>query len=470
MSVGRRRRLAWVFCMMTSLLFLCLAPHGTAFIFPHHRHHGALLSTTAESSSTTTALSAIFQREKSKSKKKGIVNGNDDDQDDGVNGHTDTPSSIAANDDEEGEASRIVVKNSKTIQHNNKVNGRRQRRQGQVRKTGKVDPKKKNEKKNTANSTAKAKVVDESLTTPQEEKGEEKLEPTDLLSLMEEVNSRVVSGTAEMLSNLTLGMEEQLEKSLPDTSAQELSSMLTEFSAEIQRAQQTELERQIAALERKLVRPLEDLAFSDVPLLEVLEAKKKKRPATAEASGNRSATTDETVPHPEQLILMGKNSTLQLSRRMRTSEILRNFNVAPFYYSIALTLRWFRKASYPSIYLLSLYTNIANVVKSNTKAKKRFDTETAAGGEGLQAGWKRTGEIAAKGSLSKKWAIFRRSAEIWAYFSSFYLKDRRINAKYNSGQWSEEKFKEERSKLGKEITDNLLKLGPTFISKFDWYP
>ena len=274
---------------------------------------------------------------------------------------------------------------------------------------------------------------------------------TDLLDFMEEVESKVISGTAEILSNLTSGVEEQLVK-LPETSAQELSTLLTELSSEIQQAQKSELERQIAALERRLIRPLEDLAFNDVPLWEDKKTKK-------------SSTGDQTDVPPaglmrDQLVLMGKNSTLELSRRMRTKEILQNFNVAPFYYSIALLTRWARKASYPSIYLLSMYRNMANVVKSNTKAKKKFQEP---GGEGLQAGWKRTGEIAAKGSLAKKWAVFRRSAEIWAYFSSFYLKDRRISAKYNSGKWSEAKYKEERSKLGKEITDNLLKLGPTFI-------
>ena len=275
------------------------------------------------------------------------------------------------------------------------------------------------------------------------------VDSNDILDLLEEVNSRVVLGTADILNNLTLGVEQKLV-GFPETSAQELSSLITEFSSEIQRAQKNEVERQIAELERKLIRPLEDFAFSDAPLY---DAKQKTNPSDEE---------DLAFQNTTQLILMGKNSTLEMSRRMRTKEILQNFNVAPFYYSIALLTRWARKASYPSIYLLSMYRSLANVIKSNTKGTKKYEFDTI-GGEGLQAGWKRTGEIAAKGSFAKKWAIFRRSAEIWAYFSSFYLKDRRISAMYNRGKWSEEKFKEERSKLGKEITDNLLKLGPTFI-------
>ena len=163
----------------------------------------------------------------------------------------------------------------------------------------------------------------------------------------------------------------------------------------------------------------------------------------------------------EELILMGANSTLEATRRMRTKDMLKNWNVAPFYYTFALVVRWARKASYPSIYLLSFNRWLASIIKSNTKEKGRAPKVMT--GDTLQAGWKRTGEIAAKGPIAKRWAILRRSAEIWAYFSSFYLKDRRINAKYNSGKWSEEKFKQERLKLGREITQNLLKLGPTFI-------
>ena len=91
--------------------------------------------------------------------------------------------------------------------------------------------------------------------------------------------------------------------------------------------------------------------------------------------------------------------------------------------TVALMVRWVRKASYPSIYLLSFYKWLASMVKSDSKQKGR--NAQVITGDNLQAGWKRTGEIAAKGPIAKRWAVLRRSAEIWAYFSSFYLKDRR---------------------------------------------
>lgn len=276
----------------------------------------------------------------------------------------------------------------------------------------------------------------------------------DLNLLMEEINSKVANGTATLLRDLTENVEERLIH-VPQASTTEISTLLMDLSKQVQKAQQEELERQLAEIEKQFIKPFEDLAFSDVPLLE------SKRISTA---ARKNSTAPAGFLSSDELVLLGENSTLPETRRLRTKDILRNWNIAPFYYSIALLARWVRKASYPSMALISAYKSMANVVKSNSKGgqviarKKR-----TGGGEDLQAGWKRTGEIAAKGSLGRKWAILRRSAEIWAYFSSFYIKDRRITARYNSGSWSEERFKAERSKLGKEITQNLLKLGPTFI-------
>jgi ABC1 atypical kinase-like domain len=283
----------------------------------------------------------------------------------------------------------------------------------------------------------------------------------DISQLMDEINARVSNGTANLLRDLTYDLDEKLVR-LPEKSANELMAYLADLADKIRIAQETELERQLVELDRRFRRPLEDLAFSDVPLLEPMKSSWIGALEDDEDEKRRRALVDSR----EELILMGANSTLGRTRRMRTSEILRNFNVAPLYYSMALLVRWAGKASYPSVYAISLYRNLASLIKSNSKgrdaSKSRSKVEQFSG-ESLSAGWKRTGEIAAKGPIAKRWAIMRRSAEIWAYFSSFYLKDRRITAKYSSGKWTEEKFKAERSKLGAEITQNLLKLGPTFI-------
>jgi predicted unusual protein kinase regulating ubiquinone biosynthesis (AarF/ABC1/UbiB family) len=273
----------------------------------------------------------------------------------------------------------------------------------------------------------------------------------DVAKLLEEINNRISNGTAQLLRDLQEGMDEKLDKLPDEKSATEFSDYLAALTKKIQREQQDELERQLAEMDRLFVRPLEDLAFSDVPLLEPKKIVSKKQQAEIDAQKRQVASN--------KLLLFGSNSTLKESRRMATRDILRNFNVAPFYYSITLLTRWATKATYPSVYLLSLWKTLASVIKSNTKTVPL----TPFGGDNLQAGWKRTGEIAAKGSLAKQWAVFRRSAEIWAYFSSFYLKDKRITSKFNSGKWSEERFKAERALLGAEVTQNLLKLGPTFI-------
>lgn len=253
---------------------------------------------------------------------------------------------------------------------------------------------------------------------------------------------------------------------LPESASEELTQYLADLANKVQKAQQQEVQRQMEEFEKLFVAPLERVAFSDAPLFELDNSKVKKEQAKSGMSSEYAEFTER------DLVLAGANSTLTKSARMRTGELIKNFNVAPLYYSVALLYRWLRKASYPSVYLLSAYKGVANVLKTSGGPRRRWlrkrqkeltDEEYLKDAEAFQAGWKRTGEIAAKGPWLRKWAILRRSAEVWAYFSSFYLKDRRICNKFNSGKWSEEKFRAERSKLGAEVTQNLLRLGPTFI-------
>ncbi|KAL3911323.1 MAG: hypothetical protein SGILL_007322, partial [Bacillariaceae sp.] len=286
-----------------------------------------------------------------------------------------------------------------------------------------------------------------------------------VIELMDEISRRINEGSMELVQNITNVMDEQMPQ-LPESAAVELTEYLADLANKLQKAQMDEVQRQMDELEKIFVSPLERVAFSDAPLFE-LDQKK-----AAQQSVIVDADAEEIMDEERRLILAGANSTLTKTARMRTGEIIRNFNVAPMYYSVALLYRWLRKASYPSVYLLSAYKGMANVVKTRGGPRRRLRRrreedmtyeEYLKDAEAFQSGWKRTGQIAAKGPWAKKWAILRRSAEVWAYFSSFYLKDRRIANKYNSGKWSEERFKAERSKLGAEITQNLLRLGPTFI-------
>lgn len=277
----------------------------------------------------------------------------------------------------------------------------------------------------------------------------------DVEDLIAEIDRRVSDGSTEIMESLTSGIDEKLTQ-LPDAAAMEFSTYLSDMAKQVQKAQQEELQRQLSAMEARFSRPFEELAFSDAPLFEKKAIKTLSKDDTIDA--------DQMVDR-DSLILTGVNSTLPQTRRLRTKEILKNFNVAPVYYSIALCLRWVRKASEPSIYLLSIFKSFASVIKTAPKRNKSSDSyeDFLKDAADMQAGWKRTGEIAAKGPIARKWAILRRSAEIWAYFSSFYLKDRRITKKFQSGKWDQERYSAEKSKLGAEIVQNLLKLGPTFI-------
>ena len=284
---------------------------------------------------------------------------------------------------------------------------------------------------------------------------------THVTEVLDEINRAIAEGSTELLQNITNVMDEKLIQ-LPESAARELSQYIGDLAGQMQSAQQKELQRQLMELEDLFVKPLEQIAFSDAPLF--MEDGKKK------AGMEEGDNAEQRRLQQQELILSGQNSTLAKTSRMRTKDIIQNFDVAPLYYTAALLYRWGSKADYPIVSLLSLYKNLGTLIKSSGPRKKKKKKgakvsyeEYLKDAETMQSGWKRIGEIAAKGSMAKKWAILRRSAEVWAYFSSFYLKDRRINSKRESGKWSEERFSEERSKLGAEITQNLLRLGPTFI-------
>lgn len=271
----------------------------------------------------------------------------------------------------------------------------------------------------------------------------------------------------------------------------------------------TELFRQLeVALDDRFAEACEEIAFYDVqglrPDIDVVpgpkrlleedfenmrreeeEDRKKRSKERAKEIGQmkKQALSNTTSSSADGNTYMDEISVT--SKRMRTAEIFRNFNVAPIYYTIALCMRWIQKASVPPMAMLMFFRGIAYPFKwregKKASARRRlfggkkaasdpevegrtktFGDEQIADEEFIQ-GWKRTGEIAAKGKRGRALATFRRSAEIWFYFSSFYIRDAWILKNYNSGRWKKERFEEERGKLGGQLTQNLLRLGPTFI-------
>jgi len=293
---------------------------------------------------------------------------------------------------------------------------------------------------------------------------------------IEEMNRQMTDGTKDILGNMTEILEEKLlvqPAAQQQAMAQQSSDVLAyiaELNEELTKAQKREMERQMMELEKVFVRPLEDFAFSDAKLSTLSSSSSSAATKTASREVNEETKNREVEEHRRELILTGANSTvLETSRRLKTSEILRNLNVAPLYYSLTLLFRWINKVKGPPMAALSFFRGLSALfgspskVRGSSKKKMQSYDEFMKDAKQMQAGWKRTGEIAAKGRMARKWAIMRRSAEIWGYFTSFYLKEKRMENKFNSGKWSEEKFSEERSKLGAEVTQNLLKLGPTFI-------
>jgi hypothetical protein len=157
-----------------------------------------------------------------------------------------------------------------------------------------------------------------------------------VIELMDEISRRINEGSTELVQNITNVVDEQMTQ-LPESAANELAEYLGDFVTKIQKAQMEEVQRQMEELEKIFVSPLERMAFSDAPLFELDQKKVQQIPKDNEFEYENK--------EERNLILTGANSTLTRSARMRTAEIIRNFNVAPMYYSVTLLYRWFRKAS-----------------------------------------------------------------------------------------------------------------------------
>jgi len=128
----------------------------------------------------------------------------------------------------------------------------------------------------------------------------------------------------------------------------------------------------------------------------------------------------------------------------------------PLYATATLMARFFYKAIKIPLAPVGAVTRF--VTPSSGIQKKMFwdgtgsenDVRTA---EMMQEKWKKS---ATTGSL-------RRSVEIWGCALSFVLKERRLTAKLRKEKITQEQFSAARSKLAEEVTQILLKLGPTFI-------
>eukprot|EP00984_Skeletonema_dohrnii_P029540 scaffold20274_cov114-Skeletonema_dohrnii-CCMP3373.AAC.3 len=337
---------------------------------------------------------------------------------------------------------------------------------------------------------------------------------TDIKRSIESLTAGAEQNNVPNILNLTVDFANEVYKN-QGSSIDQLASSSSAFSEDLP----TEIANSIAevfrqlevGLDKSIYQVAEDIAFYDAqglrsdrdvvtgpnrPLEEDYERMKRdgekqrilEKKETAKRLGElRKKKGDATDLSTDKTTSSYMDEVSVASKKMRTSEIIRNFNVAPIYYSAALATRWLQKASAPPMAVLMFLRGIAYPLKwreggisgeiatkrrrlfgrkaKNFAASDRTKTfgDVQIADEEFISGWKRTGEIAAKGKRGRALATFRRSAEIWFYFSSFYIKDAWIMKNYNSGRWTKDRFKEERAKLGGELTQNLLRLGPTFI-------
>mmetsp|Transcript_3035 Transcript_3035/g.4779 ORF Transcript_3035/g.4779 Transcript_3035/m.4779 type:complete len:935 (-) Transcript_3035:266-3070(-) len=245
--------------------------------------------------------------------------------------------------------------------------------------------------------------------------------------------------------SLVTDIETKVSEDMAGMSSLNITDLIYNAMRELQEEQQRQITELQRVAERKVADALEEITLGEAGILG------KEEPEVLSTSVVTTKSPDEKM----------SPIALALTKKMRSKEIMKYWRVAPLYYTIALFFRWVNKLPGPRSIWLSIYTVFGG--SSQRKAKKGNDVRKIKSAEEMQAGWKRTGEIASKGSFRRQMAIMNRSIEIWSYFMSFYLKEKRITRKYKNGSFTEEQYSAAKSQLGAEVTQNLLKLGPTFI-------
>lgn len=239
-----------------------------------------------------------------------------------------------------------------------------------------------------------------------------------------------------------------LESRLNDA-ARSFDAVLDELR-EVQRRQIDSVSQAAVDIERAFEDVNFELAFEGTPLGD-LENEKTR----FEKEKKDGFYTDDDVQFTEKV---GERKQDIINSRMYTREIFRYWKVAPLYAGISLLTRWLNKCLTLPVNTLQIFYRVV---------PRGFPGKPV----GIASQWKPGSDDAARTAemMQEKWkksattGTFRRSAEIWGHALTFVAKEKRLKARLDKGRITKEQFSAERTELGKEATQILLKLGPTFI-------
>jgi len=297
-------------------------------------------------------------------------------------------------------------------------------------------------------------IHDSSSSSSSQNQSSESDKNSDIDEVVAEVTRLMSDGFDDLVSrsqNISSSIEDKVSKLSKESLSTKYQDSLAEVIIEMQKDQERQLFGMQKDVEKRLVGLVEEVAFSDTNLM-----MDEKTVVSAGANWENSTGLVDGA-----LTLNGLNAT-----ELRTREILKYWRVAPLYYSVVLLFHWVNKLPGPRKAWLRSTKGLASFFGDGSKrlkSDKDSYAEYLRNAEQMQNGWKRVGDIAGKGPFRRSVEIFRRSLEIWGYFSTFYLREMRMTSKFKKGRWTAEQLAKGRSELGAEVTQNLLKLGPTFI-------